>query len=162
MSMKWQFTDPSMATPDTYTFYANPTGDSPVYQKNLTYQAMLAPGAPPLIFEGQDNPTTFSVTGSILVESQYAAFVYWFNKRHPFILTDDTGRQRWIYLTNFSPVRKLSRLYPWRHEYTLGGYVISETLPTTDPQVQDQAALTKIVQELTAMSQAQATAGTNP
>lgn len=124
---KWTFSDP--VTSETYSFSVNPNEESPVYAKNLAFTALTAPGTLPLLSEGQDTPTTFSIKGSILTEDQYKQLLYWYNKRHPFTLTDDLGRVRWIYLTNFSPVRVRSALYAWKHNYVLTGYTLSEVLP---------------------------------
>lgn len=129
MSQKWTLHDATGALPD-YTFSVNPNQDSPTYQKNLQFQALVTPGSLPLLFEGQDNPTVFSVQGTILSEDQYTKFVAWYNLRHQILLTDDRGGQRWIYLTEFQPVRKRSALYPWRYDYTLSGFTISETFPS--------------------------------
>jgi hypothetical protein len=57
-------------------------------------------------------------------ESQYLTFVHWFDKRHPFTLTDDLGRSGQVVLTEFVPARKQSRHYPWRQSYTLRGYYL--------------------------------------
>lgn len=129
MSVKWTFHDP-LATLADYTFAINPIGDSPVYQKNMTFQALVTPTALPLFFEGQDNPTTFSVTGTLLTLGQYEAMLNYYNLRHQFLCTDDTGRQRYIYLTEWQPVRVNNAIYPYKHTYTLSGYVLSETFPS--------------------------------
>lgn len=128
-TQKWTFNDPTNG--DTYSFSVNPSEEDPVYAKGLQFEALTAPGALPLLFEGQDTPTTFVVKGTILSEAQYTALLYWFQKRHPFQLTDDLGRVRWIYLTNFSPVRVRSALYPWKHTYSLTGYTLGETFPSS-------------------------------
>lgn len=128
MSVKWIFEDTVGAV--SYTFNVNPIGDAPVYEKNLTYTGTAAPSDSILLYEGADTPTVFSVTGSILSQNQYAALCYFFALRRQIKLTDDLGRVRWVYLTAFSPVRKRSATTPWRHDYTLSGYVLTETLPT--------------------------------
>lgn len=134
MAQKWVFSDPTNG--DRYTFLANPTGDSPQYAKTLTYQATTSPNGAIVIYEGADQPTVWSVTGDILTQGQYQSFVTWYSKRHQFQVTDDLGRVRWIYLTQFQPVRKNSRWFPWRHTYTLSGYVFNESFPSpSDPNL---------------------------
>lgn len=135
MGQKWTFFDPT--NNETYTFLANPTSDSPNYAKTETYNATTSPNGTIVIYEGADQPTVWSVQGDILTQGQYQTFLYWFQKRHQFQLTDDLGRVRFIYLTSFQPVRKMSRWFPWRHTYTLSGYTFSETFPTTpaDPNL---------------------------
>lgn len=135
MTQKWTFHDPAGKLAD-YTFAINPTGDSPVYQKTMQFTTTTAPGGNTVLFEGADQVPVFSVTGTILTETQYQAFTNYFHLRHQFLLTDDLGRQRYIYITEFQPVRVQSAIYPWKHTYTLSGYVLSETLPTpNDPPI---------------------------
>jgi hypothetical protein len=125
MSQRWTFYDPVGDV--TYTFLCNPNAESsPVYQKNMQFEALTVPGGLPLLFEGQDTPTTFNITISILVQSQYSSLLYFYNLRHQFLCTDDLGRQRWFYCTGFSTQRKMSRTYPWRQELTLSGYQFGE------------------------------------
>lgn len=128
MSVKWTFDDTVGAV--SYTFNINPIGDSPVYEKTLTYTGTAAPSDSILLYEGADTPTVFSVTGTILSQNQYAAMIYFYQLRRQIQLTDDLGRVRWIYLTEFSPVRVRSATTPWKHTYTLSGYILTETLPT--------------------------------
>lgn len=130
MGSKWTLSDPVSSS--VYTFSINPTGDSPVYSKTLNFEATAAPSDAFLIYEGSDTPTTFSITGTILSQNQYSAFAWWYNLRRQTLLTDDLGRTRWVYITTFSPVRVRSATIPWKHTYTLAGYVLTEYLPTGD------------------------------
>lgn len=121
--VRWVFDDPVDLT--TYTFEINPTeGGRPAFKKHIQYQNTVAPGGAVLVFEGRDEPQVIEVTGTILTQSTYDAFVLWFNKRHQIFLTDDQGLQYTIYITEFTPKRVRSALYPWKHTYTLRATVL--------------------------------------
>lgn len=113
----WQFFDPT--TNASYEWEINPNDDGSLqYEKTVNYKATAAPSGKTVIFEGRDAPKSTSFSGVVLTEAQYNAMVEWFNKRHQIQITDDLGRVFMIYITKFSPKRKLSRTYPWRHDYT--------------------------------------------
>lgn len=104
MVVKWNFLDP--AGSDSYTFEVNPlSGADPQYDKSITYQSTTAPGGKTLIMEGQDKPLEISWSGTIISESQYDAYVTWFQKRRQIQLTDDLGRVFWIYISSFESQR---------------------------------------------------------
>lgn len=110
----WIFEDPTEGT--TEFMQINPNeGASPAFQKNLTKKTTTAGRA--LVQEGQDSVKQFDFSGVILQKSQYDFLYTAWNKRHPVLLTDDLGRQFTIYFESFSPTRKLSRTYPWKHDY---------------------------------------------
>lgn len=110
----WIFEDPTEGT--TEFMQINPNeGASPAFQKNLTKKTTTAGRA--LVQEGQDSVKQFDFSGVILQKSQYDFLYNAWNKRHPVLLTDDLGRQFTIYFESFSPTRKLSRTYPWKHDY---------------------------------------------
>lgn len=114
----WVFTDPTDST--TYSFPINPKDDGSLqYEKQITYKNTSAPVGKTLIYEGQDQPKATSFSGTILSQTQYEAMVLWFTKRHQIQVVDDLGRTFMIYITAFKPSRKLSRTYPWRHDYTV-------------------------------------------
>lgn len=122
--VRWKFYDGSTA--EEHTFEINPNaGGSLEYEKNLIEQNTCAPGGRTLIFEGADNPPKLEFSGPILTESQHVAFLYWWNKRRQIRITDDLGREYWVYITSYKPVRKRSYLYPWRHDYTMTCTVLS-------------------------------------
>lgn len=115
---RWTFTDQS--TNEVYLFPINPNSDGvPQYTKQITSQPTAAPGGRVLIFEGNSNATPGQMTGTLLYEDQYNAFMEWFNKRHQVLVTDDLGRQFSIYIISFEPKRKFSASHPWRHDYTI-------------------------------------------
>lgn len=120
---RWRFDDP--VTAESYTFEMSPNdGGSPDFGKTITQQGTSAPGNGNILFEGQDPPQSIDFSGVVLTESHYDAMVHWFTKRHVIMVTDDLGRQFFIYITGFSPKRKRSATKPWKHEYTVKATVI--------------------------------------
>lgn len=124
MVVRWRFDDPSDSS--FHVFEINPdAGGSPSYIKNVGYQNTVAPGGKTLIYEGADQPQTLEFSGNILSQDEFNAFITWFNKRHQIKLTDDLGRQMYIYITEFTPKRVRASLFPWRHTYDVKATVIS-------------------------------------
>lgn len=119
----WVFYDPVLD--ETLNMEVNPnSGASPDFKKNTTKKVATAPGAPTLVFQGNDEPTTFSFSGVILLEAHYNFLYNAWAKSYPIQITDDLGRTWTIYLETFSPKRKLSRIYPWKHEYSCEGVLV--------------------------------------
>lgn len=120
----WVITDP--ATSETYAFEINPRDDGSLqYEKTISYKNTSSPTGNTVVFEGRDAPSATQFSGTVLTEAQYNQMVFWFNKRGALELEDDLGRVFTIYITKFSPKRKLSRQYPWRHEYTVDYFIVS-------------------------------------
>lgn len=123
MRIGWQIYDP--VTAETITLEINPNDDGSLqYEKQMTYKNTSAPGGNVVAFEGRDAPYTSSFSGVLLTENQYNTYVDIFSKRYPLQLTDDLGRSFLVYFTSFKPKRKISRTYPWRHEYTCDYYIM--------------------------------------
>lgn len=121
--VRWTFYDPTV--PVTYTFEINPdTGGSPGYAKTLTSQSTVAPGGKALVFEGADEVPSFEFSGTILTEAHFNAFTEWFDKRRQIQVTDDLGRQHWIYIATFKPVRERAVHHPWKHSYTITAVIL--------------------------------------
>lgn len=117
MVVRWIFTD--AVVPETYTFEINPNeGGSPTYKKNVIFKNTAAPNGKTLIFEGRDDPATFSFSGTLLSQAQYTAFQTWFLKRRQITITDDLSRSFSIYITSFDPKRVRAANNPWKHTYT--------------------------------------------
>lgn len=117
MVVKWKFNDTVAA--QIYTFEINPSdGGSPSYKKNITFKNTAAPNGRTLIFEGRDEPVTFSFSGTILTQTQFEAFETWFLKRRQIIVTDDLNRSYSVYITSFDPKRVRASTAPWKHTYT--------------------------------------------
>jgi hypothetical protein len=121
----WRWEDPVDGTVALMPINPN-AGASPKYAKTLTKKTTTAPGnlARALIFEGPDAVTQFDFSGAILTEAHYNFILNAWRKRHPVKLTDDLGRTFTIYIETFSPERKLSKTYPWRHTYQATAVIV--------------------------------------
>ncbi len=123
MVVRWKFYDP--ATNTTWTFTMNPSdGGSPEYGKTLTYAKACGPGGAILPFEGRPDPQKLEFSGRILLREHYDAFVSWTENSSPIELTDDLGRTFTITIEKFSPKRKKSARYPWKHDFTCNATVL--------------------------------------
>lgn len=123
MVVRWSIWDPTTST--TTAFEINPVaGGTPTKQKQINYQSTAAPDGKLLVFEGRDQPQEIKFNGTILYESQYTQFNTWFNLRHQVLLTDDLGRQFWIYFTSFEATRKRRRSHPWAHDYAVTATIL--------------------------------------
>lgn len=119
----WIFEDPTEGT--TQYMQINPNeGASPAFQKTLSTKTTTAGRT--LLQEGQDPAKQFDFSGVILTQAQYEFLYNAWNKRHPVRLTDDLGRQFTIYFESFTPTRKLSRTYPWRHDYQATTVIVDQ------------------------------------
>jgi hypothetical protein len=125
---RWIFYDPVLAT--SYSFSANPNSDQESYTKTETYEAVLVPGGAPLIYEGRDQPTSITLSGTFLSEAQQQALLSWYQKRYQLLLTDDRGYQRYVYPYSYQVTRKPSALYQWRGDWQMQLYLMS---PATFP-----------------------------
>lgn len=118
MVVKWTFYDPIADV--THTLDVNPSaGGSPDYQKSISYMNTSAPDGKTIIFEGRDKPNEMTFEGTILSEEQYNQYKTLFDIRHQVLLTDDLGREFWIYFTGYTPRRGRKVHYPWYHTYTV-------------------------------------------
>lgn len=123
MVVRWTFYDPVEA--ETYTFEINPReGGSPNWDKRISEQNTTAPDGKVLLFEGQDPVQTLEWSGAIISQEHHDAYVEWWQKRRQIQLTDDLGRQYWIYLTSFKPTRMRAHSYPWRHNFTATALIL--------------------------------------
>lgn len=121
----WRWEDQVEGTVEFMSLNPN-EGASPTFQKQLTKETTTAPGnsGQVLIYEGADQPSEFTFSGSILTEEQYNFLYNAWSKRHPVQLTDDLGRVFVIYLEAFSPKRVRSKTYPWRHTYDASAVIL--------------------------------------
>lgn len=131
-SIRWTLTDAVVG--DNYIFNANPNSDQEQYTKNLQFEAVVVPGALPLLYEGQDTPTTVTLSGTLLSQTQWQTFVAWENRRHQVLLTDDRGYARYIYIYQLQGTRKPSALYKWRMDWTMTAYLIGPATFPSPPQ----------------------------
>lgn len=115
MVQRWSFHEP--VANETYQVEINPNeGGTPGYSRTLNAQATL--GGSHVIFEGPEAPQYIECSGSILDRAHLEGLAAVFRKRRQMLLTDDLGRQWWIYLETFTPTRQRSRR-EWRHNYSM-------------------------------------------
>ena len=130
MGFRWQLHDP--VTSETYTFEINPNqGGSLALQKNVSYYATTADDSNTVFFEGSDTPQLVQVQGTLLSQAQYNNMVYWYSKRRQVQLTDDLGRVMWVYFAQWTPTRKWSYQFPWRHDWSASFYVFGRQAVVT-------------------------------
>ncbi len=121
--VRWTLYDPIEL--DTYTFHLNPSeGGSPAFKKRTNYQNTSAPDGLVIIFEGQDEVQAITWDGTILEQAHYEALQEWWAKRTQLLLTDDLGRQFWVYLQTFEPKRVRAAHSPWKHTYTITAVIL--------------------------------------
>lgn len=112
---RWTLYEP--VTGSTYTVEINPNeGGTPGYERALTVSSTLA-GAT-VAMEGEATPQRIECSGAILDRSHLAGLAGVFKARRQVLLTDDLGRQWWVYPESFTPDRKRSRR-EWRHDYQM-------------------------------------------
>lgn len=123
MVVRWKFDDP--ITLETWIWEVNPNeGGTPTYKKQMTYTQTTAPDGKTLVFEGADEPQTLTFSGTLLSQSQLDTLVTWYKKRHQIKLTDDLGREFWIYITGFAPKRIRNASQPWKHTYEINATIV--------------------------------------
>lgn len=116
--LRWIFDD--VAGSETYTLPINPNeGGTPGVNKSFGYQNTAAPDGKTLMYEGRDEVEKLECKGTILLRDHLLALKTWAKLRRQILITDDLGRQFWVYITNFVPSRKRSAVHPWKHEYTM-------------------------------------------
>lgn len=130
---KWQFYDQVSDT--TYVCGINPNSEQVSLQKTLQFEATAAPGGQMLLYEGTDAPASLVLSGTILSEGQYWWFNWFHGLRNQWRITDDLGRVRWVYSSEFQPTRVRSATYPFKMTYVWDLYVFSEVLPTPANEV---------------------------
>lgn len=123
----WVLTDPSGATPATYSWEINPAEASLNYSKSPVYQVSGGgwTAQENVIFEVQDAQQKLSFSGTVLTSFQYQEMLVWFNKPYELLLTDDLARTFRVYIANFSFQRKRSNEYPWYHTFSGEFLVVS-------------------------------------
>lgn len=126
MVVRWTLHDPVLS--ETWEMQVNPNdGGTPDNGKTVNYSNTAAPDGKTLVYEGRDAVQTLDWTGIILTQEHYDTYIYWFAKRRQLLLTDDLGRETWIYLTKLTPKRKRATGIPWKHDYTVNAIVLDVT-----------------------------------
>lgn len=123
MVVRWTFYDPVDA--ETYELELNPnSGGSPTYKKTMTYANTSAPNGKTVVFEGQDEARMLEWSGAILTQTHYDKYVEWWEKRRQIQVTDDLGRQFWVYIVSFTPKRGRSYQHPWKHDFDVSAVIL--------------------------------------
>jgi hypothetical protein len=123
MVVRWSFYDP--ITLVSYEFEVNPReGGTPGRRKNITSQTTSASDGQAIIMEGAREPMTYEFSGTLLTEDQYNTFLEWFDLARQIQVTDDLGRQFWIFITEFSPKRERAIHFPWKHSYSIKATIL--------------------------------------
>lgn len=124
--VKWRFYDP--VTLDEYIFEVNPNdGGSPQYAKNIVYSNTSAPDGLVIAFEGREKPQTLEWSGILLTETQFNAYVEWYQKKYQVRVTDDLGREFFLIIESFSPQRQRAVHHPWKHSYNVKATIVNWT-----------------------------------
>lgn len=130
----WQLYDP--VTTEEYNWPVNPNEDTGSH--NVTRQTgyevyagmrQTASGddrIDSIVFVTGDGPSQFSYSGYVYTQEQLEALEDWANRDYDVILTDDLGRQFSIIIDNFELKRTRFRNKPYKHSYTLSGFVLEE------------------------------------
>lgn len=122
--VKWTLYDPVLDS--TLTFPINPAeGFLPEREKEFSMEHTTAPNGKFIAFEGAETPIAFNFSGTFLDEASYNFMVTWFNKKYQLRLTDDLGKQYWVYLKKFSPKRRRSSNYRWSFSYDAEAVIIN-------------------------------------
>lgn len=109
---------------DEYEFAVNPiTATMPEVTKTFSKQKTSA-GAN-VIFQGRNAVQTLNFSGTILTQEHYEIMKEWVSVEKQILIIDDLDRKFWTYLTSFNPQRMYSPEYPWRHEYSCDGVLLS-------------------------------------
>lgn len=80
-----------------------------------------------IIMSAQQSLEPFSYVGRTYNEIEHSKMEEWAAKDYPIHLSDDLGRQWLVVIESFAP-RRLPTVKnkPYKHEYTLSGYVLQE------------------------------------
>lgn len=106
---KWELYD--FVTDSTLEFEINPSdAKMPGIARNITEQGTTSPSGNRILFEGRRSPQTISISGVVLTQDQYEVLETWSNKRYQLKLTDDLLREYWVYIKEFSPTRRSTKI----------------------------------------------------
>lgn len=71
------------------------------------------------MFEGRDKPRVFNVSGVLHEQAELDALNTWYDKRYQVKITDDLGRQFYVYIVGLKVDRAPLRNNPWRHLFNM-------------------------------------------
>ena len=110
--------------PDLYEFAVNPL-DVQMSGIRKTFTTQKTSNGKNVVSQGRNQVQTMSFSGTILTEIHLEILREWMRKEKQVSITDDLGQQTWVYFTRFSPTRRYSPQYPWRHEYSAEATILS-------------------------------------
>lgn len=123
----WTFLDDSL-TPVPVQIAVNPHTDngSMRVSKEIGYVNTAGPDGKTLIYENGTSLRQLDFTGFIYTEDEYDFLVAEVNLSDgPSVMQDDRQYQYNVYWDRFTLRRVRSARFPWKHEYSLHGYVTS-------------------------------------
>lgn len=107
--VKWEFFD--FVTDTTIELEINPSAATMGgTTRSITEQGATSPSGKRILFEGRRSPQTISISGVVLTQDQYEVLLGWSEKNYQFKLTDDLLREYWVYIVNFSPNRRSTKV----------------------------------------------------
>ncbi len=137
--VRWQFYDPATGT---HMFAMNPdSGGTPKYAKTITEVPTTAGDGRSLLFEGSDVAAAMEFSGIVHDLAEADVFVQWFGKHRQVRVTDDLGRQFWIFLTGLEITRKRSRNFPAKATFKVTAVILDSDASTPTPPDVDSRML---------------------
>jgi hypothetical protein len=123
-SHRWVIFDP--VTSQELVMFLNPSEMKlPAYEKNITVEETTAPNGRLILAEGVDQVKRMSWSGVTLELDQLDFLQSLYEKRYQVRLTDDFGRQWWVYPIKLEPSRsRAGRNFPERHQYSMEWIVL--------------------------------------
>lgn len=116
---QWQMQD--MVTSATYTFKYNPDSmDPPVNPKRLETMPHFSS---PRTWKPRTVPREYTFSGVVYDEDTLLEFTDWFGRKHELQITDHLGRVFRILPTGVEFRERRSRKHPWKHVYTVRGFL---------------------------------------
>jgi hypothetical protein len=118
----WIFEDE--AASQVYEFPINPR-EATMPAVSKTFTPVPTTRGRSLLFQGREQSSLITLSGTLLTEEEYLAFREWSQKDRQIKITDDLGRVYWVVIKTFTPRRVRSIEYPWRHEFTITCVVVN-------------------------------------
>lgn len=140
MRIGWELYDPILD--ETYYMPVNPYEDAGSHSITKTvgyaaqagmYQDVLENDQiSTILMSAQQALEPFSYVGRTYTELEHSKLEEWAAKDYPIYLTDDLGRIWLVMIESFAPRRMPTmKNKPYKHEYTLSGYVLQEAEEAT-------------------------------
>ncbi len=126
MTVKWTFTDEVEGTTSVFTL--NPESAS-IDRGGLQSSQISTTNGRRIIQKGRRNPDAMVINGTTFQEDEFVAFAQIASKMYQVKLTDDLGREFWVFITGYSPERQPTRFgsyagasgsrLDWRMRYSI-------------------------------------------